>query len=72
MQGVSMINIKDGEIFIGHKAPNLLVASVNENQARLTSPEESINRIQQIGQTFEQEEQNRQIAQNQSYGMSRS
>lgn len=66
-----MINIKDREIFIGDKSPNLIVASVNENQALITPPQESINQIQQTQQAIEKQEQNRQMEKSHSHGMSR-
>lgn len=69
MRGVSLININNEEIFIGHKAPELRTASVNMKIAANTPIEESLTKIQETAQTFEDEVQQKQIAQSQSRGM---
>lgn len=73
MRGVSMINIKDdGQVLIGHKAPELRKAAVDMAEAASTPIEESLTKVQQTARQFEYEEQQRQLAQSQSYGISRS
>ena len=70
MQDVSLINIKDnGEVLIGHKAPGLIMASVDMWEAAKTPVEESLSQIQQTAQRIEYEEQQKQIVQSQSRGM---
>ena len=69
MQDVSLINIKgNGEILIGHRAPGLIMASVNMWEAAKTPVEESLSQIQQTAQQIEYEEQQKQIVQSQSHG----
>ena len=69
MQDVSLINIKDnGEVLIGHKAPGLIMASVDMWEAAKTPVEESLSQIQQTAQQIEYEEQQKQIVQSQSHG----
>ncbi|WP_455252069.1 calcium-binding protein [Neisseria sp.] len=69
MQDVSLINIKgNGEVLIGHKAPGLIMASVNMWEAAKTPVEESLSQIQQTAQRIEYEEQQKQIVQSQSHG----
>lgn len=69
MQDVSLINIKDnGEVLIGHKAPGLIMASVDMWEAAKTPVEESLSQIQQTAQRIEYEEQQKQIVQSQSHG----
>lgn len=69
MQDVSLINIKgNGEVLIGHKAPGLIMASVNMWEAAKTPVEESLSQIQQTVQRIEYEEQQKQIVQSQSHG----
>nr|WP_314595090.1 calcium-binding protein [uncultured Neisseria sp.] len=69
MQDVSLINIKDnGEVLIGHKAPGLIMASVDMWEAAKTPVEESLSQIQQTVQRIEYEEQQKQIVQSQSHG----
>ncbi|MDO4641364.1 MAG: DUF2974 domain-containing protein [Neisseria sp.] len=67
MGDTPLFNVKDGQFLIGERNPGLITASIDVDKAITTPVEESINRIQQVAQ----EEQNRQIAQNQSNGMSR-
>ena len=69
MSDVSLINIKDnGEVLIGHKAPGLIMASVDMWEAAKTPVEESLSQIQQTAQQIEYEEQQKQIVQSQSHG----
>lgn len=69
MSGASLINIKDnGEVLIGHKAPGLIMASVDMWEAAKTPVEESLSQIQQTAQRIEYEEQQKQIVQSQSHG----
>ena len=69
MSGVSLINIKgNGEVLIGHKAPGLIMASVDIWEAAKTPVEESLSQIQQTAQRIEYEEQQKQIVQSQSHG----
>lgn len=69
MSDVSLINIKDnGEVLIGHKAPGLIMASVDMWEAAKTPVEESLSQIQQTAQRIEYEEQQKQIVQSQSHG----
>ena len=69
MSGASLINIKDnGEVLIGHKAPGLIMASVDMWEAAKTPVEESLSQIQQTAQQIEYEEQQKQIVQSQSHG----
>lgn len=69
MQDVSLINIKgNGEVLSGHKAPGLIMASVNMWEAAKTPVEESLSQIQQTAQRIEYEEQQKQIVQSQSHG----
>ena len=69
MQDVSLINIKgNGEVLIGHKAPGLIMASVDMWEAAKTPVEESLSQIQQTAQQIEYEEQQKQIVQSQSHG----
>ena len=70
MSGVSLININDnGKVLIGHKAPGLIMASVDMWEAAKTPVEESLSQIQQTAQQIEYEEQQKQIVQSQSRGM---
>lgn len=63
MRGVSMINIKDdGQILIGHKAPELRKAAVDMAEAVSTPIEESLAKVQQTARQFEQQELERQMA----------
>lgn len=63
MRGVSMINIKDdGQILIGHKAPELRKAAVDMAEAVSTPIEESLAQVQQTARQFEQQELERQMA----------
>ncbi|WP_232445047.1 calcium-binding protein [Neisseria flavescens] len=69
MSGVSLININDnGKVLIGHKAPGLIMASVDMWEAAKTPVEESLSQIQQTAQQIEYEEQQKQIVQSQSHG----
>ena len=69
MSDVSLINIKgNGEVLIGHKAPGLIMASVDMWEAAKTPVEESLSQIQQTAQQIEYEEQQKQIVQSQSHG----
>ena len=69
MQDVSLINIKgNGEILIGHRAPGLIMASVDMWEAAKTPVEESLSQIQQTAQQIEYEELQKQIVQSQSHG----
>lgn len=69
MRGVSLVNINNEEIVIGHKAPELRTASVNMKIAANTPIEESLTKIQETAQAFEDEVQQKQIAQSQSRGI---
>lgn len=63
MRGVSMINIKDdGQILIGHKAPELRKAAVDMAEAISTPIEESLAKVQETARQFEYEAQQRQLA----------
>ncbi|HFC8458551.1 TPA: calcium-binding protein [Neisseria subflava] len=69
MSGVSLININDnGKVSVGHKAPGLIMASVDMWEAAKTPVEESLSQIQQTAQQIEYEEQQKQIVQSQSHG----
>lgn len=69
MQDVSLININDnGKISVGHRAPGLIMASVDMWEAAKTPVEESLSQIQQTAQRIEYEEQQKQIVQSQSHG----
>ena len=69
MHDVSLINIKgNGEVLIGHRAPGLIMASVDMWEAAKTPVEESLSKIQQTAQQIEYEEQQKQIMQSQSHG----
>lgn len=69
MSGVSLININDnGKVLIGHRAPGLIMASVDMWEAAKTPVEESLSQIQQTAQQIEYEEQQKQIVQSQSHG----
>ena len=69
MSDVSLINIKgNGEVLIGHRAPGLIMASVDMWEAAKTPVEESLSQIQQTAQQIEYEEQQKQIVQSQSHG----
>ena len=69
MQDVSLININDnGKVSVGHRAPGLIMASVDMWEAAKTPVEESLSQIQQTAQRIEYEEQQKQIVQSQSYG----
>lgn len=69
MSGVSLININDnGKVSVGHRAPGLIMASVDMWEAAKTSVEESLSQIQQTAQQIEYEEQQKQIVQSQSHG----
>ena len=70
MQDVSLFNINDnGKISVGHRAPGLIMASVDMWEAAKTPVEESLSQIQQTAQQIEYEEQQKQIVQSQSRGM---
>jgi len=69
MQDVSLININDnGKVSVGHRAPGLIMASVDMWEAAKTPVEESLSQIQQTAQRIEYEEQQKQIVQSQSHG----
>lgn len=69
MQDVSLININDnGKVSVGHRAPGLIMASVDMWEAAKTPVEESLSQIQQTAQQIEYEEQQKQIVQSQSHG----
>ena len=69
MSGVSLININDnGKVSVGHRAPGLIMASVDMWEAAKTPVEESLSQIQQTAQRIEYEEQQKQIVQSQSHG----
>lgn len=69
MSGVSLININDnGKVSVGHRAPGLIMASVDMWEAAKTPVEESLSQIQQTAQQIEYEEQQKQIVQSQSHG----
>ena len=69
MSGVSLININDnGKVSVGHRAPGLIMASVDMWEAAKTPVEESLGQIQQTAQQIEYEEQQKQIVQSQSHG----
>lgn len=69
MQDVSLININgNGKVLIGHRAPGLIMASVDMWEAAKTPVEESLSQIQQTAQQIEYEEQQKQIVQSQSHG----
>ena len=69
MQDVSLININDnGKVSVGHRAPRLIMASVDMWEAAKTPVEESLSQIQQTAQRIEYEEQQKQIVQSQSHG----
>ena len=69
MKDVSLINIKgNGEVLIGHRAPGLIMASVDMWEAAKTPVEESLSQIQQTAQQIEYEELQKQIVQSQSHG----
>ena len=70
MQDVSLFNINDnGKVSVGHRAPGLIMASVDMWEAAKTPVEESLSQIQQTAQRIEYEEQQKQIVQSQSRGM---
>ena len=69
MSDVSLININDnGKVSVGHRAPGLIMASVDMWEAAKTPVEESLSQIQQTAQRIEYEEQQKQIVQSQSHG----
>ena len=69
MSDVSLININDnGKVSVGHRAPGLIMASVDMWEAAKTPVEESLSQIQQTAQQIEYEEQQKQIVQSQSHG----
>ena len=69
MQDVSLININDnGKVSVGHRAPGLIMASVDMWEAAKTPVKESLSQIQQTAQRIEYEEQQKQIVQSQSHG----
>ena len=69
MSGVSLININDnGKVSVGHRAPGLIMASVDMWEAAKTPVEESLSQIQQTAQQIEYEELQKQIVQSQSHG----
>ena len=58
MQDVSLFNINDnGKVSVGHRAPGLIMASVDMWEAAKTPVEESLSQIQQTAQRIEYEEQ---------------
>nr|WP_311458979.1 calcium-binding protein [uncultured Neisseria sp.] len=69
MSDVSLININgNGKVLIGHRAPGLIMASVDMWEAAKTPVEESLSQIQQTAQQIEYEELQKQIVQSQSHG----
>ena len=71
LRGVSLIDVDERtrEISIAHESPDLNEAVVNMDKAAVTPTAESLNQIQQTTQQFEDETQQRQLAQSQSRGM---
>ncbi|MDO4640300.1 MAG: hypothetical protein Q4A84_01150 [Neisseria sp.] len=69
MRDAPLFNVKDGKILIGERNPGLITISLDMEKAAAIPAVESMNRVQQ---TFAQEEQDRQMAQSQSRGISMS
>lgn len=65
-----LFNIKDGQYLIGERNPGLIKTSMEMEQALSFPVEHSLNRVQEITRQFEQQELERQMAQQQSRGMS--
>ncbi|WP_303087171.1 hypothetical protein [Neisseria sp.] len=66
MSDIPLFNFKNRQFLIGERNPGLITASMEVDRAITMPVEESVNRIQQT----ELEEQNRQMVQSQSRGMS--
>lgn len=76
MNGVSLLSVDGGKIFIADKsAPVMQYASVDSREAGLTMQNESMEKIQKTEQVFAEQQQQREIeklAQNNSRGISMS
>lgn len=64
-----LFNIKDGQYLIGERNPGLIKTSMEMEQALSLPVEHSLNRVQEITRQFEQQELERQMARQQSRGM---
>ncbi|HHX2503789.1 hypothetical protein [Neisseria mucosa] len=72
MTDVTLFNVKDGQYLIGERNPVLNRVSMDMQTAAYIPIEESLAKVQEATQRFEYEEQQRQYAQSQAQGMSRS
>ena len=72
MTDVTLFNVKDGQYLIGERNPVLNRVSMDMQTAAYIPIEESLAKVQEATQRFEYEEQQRQYAQSQAQGISRS